>query len=214
MLKSVNTIALLALASIAAPSLPQEPLETAESPLIEFESDSFSLIRSTNVMTFQGFRIDAGDWRLEADEASALATELDFESGEWLFDGNLRIAIGTALISAQSASFVFENQALVSGEMRGEPVVFEETEPKREGPVLGRAERIRYDSQAGTVQFIGKVALSVGPYDITGCDLIYFLEDEDFTTGSSDCPEPFTMIFSPSEAEDAEDDGSDAERAP
>ena len=208
MRKFVEKSTLVAIVFAAAVAVPQERGENDDPSVIELESDSFKLIRPTNVMSYQGFRINAGEWQLQADEARALATQLDFEASEWHFEGNVRIGIGTARISARSASFVFENQLLISGDMRGDPVVFEETAPDREGPVLGRAERLHYDSDAGTMQFVGKVSLSVGPYDTTGCDLVYFLREEDFTSGSSECEEPFTMIFSPSEAEESEGNAS------
>jgi lipopolysaccharide export system protein LptA len=83
-------------------------------------------------------------------------------------------------------------------------VVFEETAPSREGPVLGRAELIRYDNVTRTVELVGQVGLTVGPYDTTGCDLIYYLDEEDFTTGTEECDEPFTVIITPSEEQASE----------
>ena len=178
---------------------------------IEFESDSFSLDRPTNTMTFRGFRIETGGWNLVADEATALATELDFSRGQWAFKGNVRIAIDTARISAQEASFTFENQMLMSAALFGDPVVFEDTAPEREGPVKGTSDSIEYDNVESTIRMLGHVTLTVGPYDTRGCDLIYYLNEEDFTTGSSDCDEPFTMVILP--AEESEPEGG-AEQQP
>jgi lipopolysaccharide transport protein LptA len=201
---------LIVLAAAVCPFLvaSQDAAEPRGQGLIEFESDSFSLNRPLNVMTFKGFRIDTGDWSLRADEASASSTELDFEDGQWTFQGNVNITIDTALISAQRATFVFKDQRLISGVLEGDPAVFEDTDPEREGPVSGRAESVHYDNLAGTVELLGNVELTVGPYDTTGCDLVYYLREEDFTTGSAQCEQPFTMVISPNEDEEPDSGGN------
>ena len=209
--RSANNWVLAAVGICVLTANAQDTDDAGRPRAIEFESDSFSLARPTNTMTFQGFRIDTGDWSLQADEASALASELDFTGGEWQFKGNIRIAIDSALITAEEASFTFKDQKLITAALRGAPVVFEDTAPQREGPVLGRAGSIEYDNVEGTLRMMGQVALSVGRYETTGCDLIYYLNEEDFTTGSSDCDEPFTMVILPTE--DSEPEG-EAETQP
>ena len=191
MLKS-HVRALLALGTFigAASALAQSRPESADET-IQLETDSFSLDRKANVTTFVGLRIEAGHWNLVADRASARSDALDFKSGEWRFEGNVRVAIGAALVTAEGAIFAFSEQELVRGELWGTPVAFEDNTPEQEGPVVGQAERLRYDDRAGTVELLGEVTLSVGPYQTTGCDLVYFLGSERFTTGSEECSEPF-----------------------
>lgn len=182
---------MLSAGAISAFAQPERP--------IEWETNSFSLDRKSNVTTFDGFRIDAGRWSLVADTASAHAESLDFRGGEWRFEGNVRVVIDTATVTAQGAVFSFTEQELVLGEIWGAPVTFEDASPERDDPVVGQAERLRYDNLGGTVELLGRVALTVGPYQTTGCDLVYFLDTETFTTGSTACEEPFRTVIAPKE---------------
>lgn len=178
----------------ASPAGAQSPPERDS---IAWETDSFSLDRKSNVMTFEGFRVTADNWNLTADRASALADQLDFSDGEWRFSGNIHVELDTSVLEAGEATFRFADQKLISAELRGTPVSFEDTAPEREGPVRGTAEIIRYDEPGEALELLGKVSLTVGPYMTTGCDLVYFLVTEDFTTGSEQCSEPFRMILVP-----------------
>jgi lipopolysaccharide transport protein LptA len=181
---------------------------------IAWETDSFSLDRKSNVMTFEGFRVTADTWNLRADRASALADQLDFSDGEWRFSGNIHVELDTSVLEAGEATFRFADQKLLSAELRGTPVSFEDTAPEREGPVRGTAEIIRYDEPGETLELLGQVSLSVGPYLTTGCDLVYFLVTEDFTTGSEQCSEPFRMILVPKRDPGATADSTSADGEP
>lgn len=180
-----------ALAQSARSENPGEP--------IVLEAKSFSFDRKANVNNYEGLHVDAGRWSVIADSASAHVDSLDFKSGQWRFEGDVRVVVDTASITAQGAVFTFDNQALVTGELWGVPVTFENSAPDQEGPVLGQAERLRYDDRAGTVELLGSVLLTVGPYQTTGCDLVYFIDEERFTTGSTTCQEPFRTVIAPRE---------------
>jgi len=175
---------------------------------IAWETDSFSLDRKSNIMTFEGFRVTADTWNLTADRASALADQLDFSDGEWRFSGNIHVELDTSILEAGEATFRFADQKLIAAELHGAPVSFEDTAPEREGPVRGTAETIRYDEPGETLELLGQVSLTVGPYMTTGCDLVYFLVTEDFTTGSEQCSEPFRMILVPKRDAEATPDAA------
>jgi lipopolysaccharide transport protein LptA len=170
---------------------------------IAWETDSFSLDRKSNVMTFEGLRITAATWNLTSDRASAFANRLDFSAGEWRFAGNVRVRLESSVLEAAEAVFRFQDQQLISAELTGAPVSFEDTAPEGDGPLRGTAGVMRYDDAAQTLELLGEVSLTVGPYLTTGCDLIYFLGTEDFTTGSEQCSVPFRMIVVPKREADA-----------
>lgn len=169
--------------------------EPSPSGPIEWEADSFSLDRKAGVTTFDGFRIEAGSWTLVADRASAHSDSLDFGRGEWRFEGHVRVSIDGTSVTADQAVFTFDDKELVVAELTGTPVVFEEPAADSGEPVVGQAEQLRLDYRNETVELIGSVALTVGPYKTTGCDLVYFLGTERFTTGSLQCSEPFRTII-------------------
>lgn len=165
-----------------------------------FESDSFDLNRTANTMTFDGFRIFGDNWSLMADSAVADADELDFESGQWRFEGNISLQLDTASLRAESATFVFGDKRLVMAELSGNPVAFEDLTSYENEPVNGSAMTLRYDDGAGTFELLGSVSLTVGPYRTTGCDLVYYLGQEEFTTGSTQCNERFRTVIVPQES--------------
>ncbi|HMB74711.1 MAG TPA: LptA/OstA family protein, partial [Gammaproteobacteria bacterium] len=144
-----------------------------------------------------GFRIVGENWDLSADSAQARATELEFEAGEWRFTGNVRVTLDSASVRADSAVFAFRGKRLVAAELLGDPVAFEDAATLGEEPVRGTAQTLRYDDDVGVFELLGSVTLTVGPYRTTGCDLVYYLGQEEFTTGSTRCEERFRTIIVP-----------------
>lgn len=177
-----------------------EPTRAGLGEVEAFESDWFNLNRATNSMTYTGFRVFGENWSLSADEAHVSTDARNFESGQWRFSGNIDLQLDTASLAASSATFVFRNQQIQSVELTGEPVAFEDRSSYEDEPVQGTATTIRYDDAAQTFELLGAVSLTVGPYRTTGCDLIYYLGQEEFTTGSSQCSEPFRTVITPQES--------------
>lgn len=172
---------------------------------ISLEATTTSIDRASNKFSIEGVRITQGDLSIEADVATA--SGLDFAASEWEFSGNVRIAIESAVIAAERAVFSFDSHQLVVGELLGDPVTFEDTQPQREERVRGTSSRVHYDNVAGTVRMEGDAALVVGPNEIRGCDLIYDLTQEQVASGTSDCGEPFRILIVPP----AEEETSDAD---
>ncbi|WP_428100881.1 LptA/OstA family protein [Candidatus Rariloculus sp.] len=168
---------------------------------ISLEATTTSIDRLSNSFSIEGVRITQGNLSIEADDATA--TGLDFAASDWQFSGNVTIAIGSAVITAESAVFSFDSHQLIKGDLLGDPVAFEETAPQGEGPVRGTSNRIHYDNLAGTVRMEGSAALVVGPNEIRGCDLIYDLAQEQVASGTSDCGEPFRILIVPKPEEEA-----------
>jgi lipopolysaccharide transport protein LptA len=166
----------------------------------EFESDSFDLNRAANAMTFNGFRIFGDNWSLTADAAVADAAQLDFESGQWRFEGNISLQLDTASLEADTAVFVFQARRLVLAELSGNPVIFRDQATSEAEAASGSATTLRYDDTAQTFELLGNVSLTVGPYLTMGCDLVYYLGLEEFKTGSTQCAEPFRTIIVPQQS--------------
>lgn len=202
-----RSLAAVVLAGFVVSAAGQESASQSRLGAVEqYESDSFDLNRSAGTMTFDGFRIFGDNWSLTADSAIANADELDFGAGQWRFDGNISLQLDTASLEAESALFVFSDKRLVMAELRGSPVLFEDegmpaTETQEQtDAVSGSAMTLRYEDAAGTFELLGDVSLAVGPYLTTGCDLIYYLGQEEFTTGGTQCSEPFRTIIQTEES--------------
>jgi lipopolysaccharide transport protein LptA len=134
--------------------------------------------------------------RIEADEALATGTEFDRKS-EWRFTGNVRIYVDTAVIEAHSAVFTFDQEQLSRGELEGAPASFSDSDPARQSPVRGGANKLTYDYVARTLRMSENAWVNKDQYEIQGCDLIYDFADERVTSGSADCGELFRIRVLP-----------------
>jgi lipopolysaccharide transport protein LptA len=182
--------ALIALPGSAYPQAGNEPLT------ISIDAEFSSLDRLTNRGSFQGLRIviEQENITIEADEATV--AELDTNRGSWQLTGNVRMTIDTATLQADSARFVFGAEEFIQGELMGEPAMFEDPGSGPD-PVTGSAQRVYYNSEEGSVRMEGGVSLTAGPNRITGCDVIYDLNQERVSSGSSECGEPFRITIIP-----------------
>ena len=167
--------------------------------LLDAESSSFD--QKTQTVVFQGLQITQGDMAIRADEA--VASGLDFQRSEWRFNGNVNISVGSVNILASSAELVFEDHILVVADLRGNPAEFEDLSESREQPIRGSANLLSYHSDDNTLRMTEGARLSEGSNNITGCDLIYDLEEEKLTSGTSECGTPLVITIIPPSNGDA-----------
>ncbi len=167
--------------------------------LLDAESSSFD--QKTQTVVFQGLQITQGDMAIRADEA--VASGLDFQRSEWRFNGNVDISVGSVNILASSAELVFEAHMLVVADLRGNPAEFEDLSESREQPIRGSANLLSYHSDDNTLRMTEGARLSEGSNNITGCDLIYDLEQEKLTSGTSECGTPLVITIVPPSNGDA-----------
>ena len=193
-------VGLLLIFQLATAAEEGEPLPI----LLDAESSSFD--QKNQTVLFRGLRITQGDLGISADEAEA--SGLDFERSEWQFSGNVQISVGSARIQASSAELVFEAHALVVAELRGDPAEFEDLSTTRDQPIRGSAKLLSYHSDDGTIRMADDARLSEGSNEFTGCNLIYDLEQEKITSGSSECGTPLVITIVPPT------DGDEPEAAP
>lgn len=178
----------------------------------EFESDRFSLDRSSNTMIYDGFRMSAEGWSITANHAIASADDLDFQSGQWRFEDNVVFNLNSANLRANEIIIEFRDKRIVTAKLVGAPVEFEDHVAPEDGPVFGSAEELIFNNDLQTIELVGKVSLTVGPYHTTGCDLVYYLGEEEFTTGSRVCDEPFRTVIEP--RQNSDDDNSANSQSP
>ena len=186
---NVLSVALLLLSPLASAAENGEPLPI----LLDAESSSFDQRNQT--VEFHGLQITQGDIGIRADEA--VASGLDFERSEWQFSGNVQFSVGSASLRADSAELVFEAHTLIIAELRGDPAEFEDLSETREQPIRGSANLLSYHSDDNTLRMTEGARLSEGSNDITGCDLIYDLEQEKLTSGTSECGTPLVITIVP-----------------
>ncbi|MBH97137.1 MAG: hypothetical protein CMM56_01660 [Rhodospirillaceae bacterium] len=165
---------------------------------ISLDADSSSFDRDSNAVVFNGLRIAQGDLTIESDRAEA--TGLNFEMSNWIFEGNVRIAIDSANITSSNATLSFQDHELHIVKLQGNPATFEDFSATREESIIGGATSLEYDNRERTLHMIGGAWLNEGPNQFRGCDLIYDIDEEQITSGSSECGEPLVItILPPSE---------------
>ncbi len=170
---------------------------------ILLDADSSSFDQKNETVVFRSLRITQGDIGIRADEA--VASALDFERSEWRFTGNVIITIESSTIRAESAELVFADHGLLSAELRGQPATFEDLSVTRDQPISGSANILSYDNTTRVLRMSEGARLSEGSNEMTGCNLIYDLNQEQITSGSSGCGEQVVItIVPPSNAAEPE----------
>ena len=139
----------------------------------------------TNLFQCKAPRIRRGDLYIVADDATGTGVEFDMAS-EWRFTGNVRFEAATAVMNAESAVFTFEQERLTRGELEG-PASFTHADPERGKPASGTANKISYDDVARTLRMTGDVLFQRDRTEVRGCDIIYNMMTEGFSSGDSDC---------------------------
>ena len=162
---------------------------------VSLDADWSSFDRQTNTMMFRGLRIAQGNFVIQADEA--VASDLDFASSRWEFNGNVRITMDTAMIESASAELVFQAHELLLVELQGDPAQFQDHNPERAQPINGGAQVLRYERAERTLRMTGGAWLNEGPNEFRGCDLIYDIDEKKITSGSSECGEPLLITIVP-----------------
>ena len=179
--------------------------EGGDSQELVLESGPLAFDGQTNLFEIKAPRIRQGDLYIAADDAVATGVEFDAAS-EWRFKGNVHIEAGTAVMNADSAVFTFDQERLSRGELEGAPASFTHTDPARKKPLSGTANRMSYDYIARTVRMTGNVSLQRDQTEVQGCDIIYNLATEGFSSGDSDCENPFRLrriVPDPGQRDDA-----------
>lgn len=178
-------------------------LAAAAEPLpISLDAESSTFDRETNTVIFKRLNITQGDMLIRADEA--VAQGLDFEQGEWRFAGSVMFTVDNTSIEADSATITFLANELQLAELVGVPAQFEQVTDADQEPVSGGASTLSFDNVAQVMRMLGDAWFQQGPSEFRGCDLIYDLEQEQITSGSSDCGQPIVITILPR----TDDDGS------
>ncbi|MFP6828111.1 MAG: LptA/OstA family protein [Gammaproteobacteria bacterium] len=162
---------------------------------IVLDAESSSFDQKNDTVVFRGLQITQGELGIRADEA--VASALDFERSEWGFSGNVRITVESAKLEADTALLVFKDHALLTAELTGRPARFEDLSPTRRQPISGSANRLIFDNVERVLRLSEGARLSEGSNEMTGCDLIYDLEQQQITSGSSECGEQVVITIVP-----------------
>jgi lipopolysaccharide transport protein LptA len=163
------TLLVSATAGAAAPRLSNEPIDlTADVGTLDPRKDVQEL--SGNV------RIRQGEISMEAQKATGTAMQSDH--GRWTFERAVRIRTAEADLKSDSASATFANGQIAEAVAQGTPATFEQRNATADKRVRGRANKIEYDFDKGTVKLTDNVWFAQGGNEFRGDALIYYVRDE------------------------------------
>lgn len=142
--------------------------ERTELP-IQLNASTTDFDYQNGVLKFEAITITQGEVRITAERAEA--TGLDFKDSSWEFGGSVRISMPEAALASDTARVRFSGGVIASATVTGTPATFQQ---HRENELAqGRANRIDYDLQRGSVELDGDAWLSDGKTEMTGGKLVY-----------------------------------------
>ena len=156
------------LLTAAAGALAAQTPDRSQLP-IKLEAESTDFDTQNGLFIFNSVMIAQGDVRITAERA--VASGLGFEDSRWEFTGKVQIKMPESGVASDLAKVRFGGGEVQSATVTGNPATFEQRREK--DLTQGRANRIDYDLQRGTVEFAGDAWLSDGRNEVAGATLVY-----------------------------------------
>lgn len=180
---------LLAALVLAAACAGAGAQDRAELP-IQLNASNTDFDYQNGVLKFESITITQGEVRITAERAEA--TGLDFKDSSWEFKGTVRIRMPEAALASETARVRFSGGVIATAAVTGAPATFEQR--REEELAQGRANRIDYDLQRGTVELDGDAWLSDGKTEMTGGKLVYSTANQRVVSR-----DPVTITIQPNE---------------
>jgi lipopolysaccharide transport protein LptA len=150
---------------------------------ITLAADSTDYDGKSSMMMFQGLRLSQGTTNIEADEGRA--SKIDFEDSVWHFDGNVVIDVDAGHIESESAELRFADTQLRLAIIEGSPATFELKRPDSDEVTYAQAGRLKYDLDAGIVEFSDEAIITEGGNQISSSVLMYNISEHRINAQSS-----------------------------
>ncbi len=136
-----------------------------------------------SMLTFRGLRLTQGNIGIEADEGRA--SKLDFQDSVWHFSGNVIIDVENGHIECASADLQFKNNQLKFATIKGAPATFEMKRPGSDEVTFAQAGTLRYDLDAGVIEFSEEATFTEGGNQISSSILVYNIKEQRIKAQSS-----------------------------
>jgi lipopolysaccharide transport protein LptA len=150
---------------------------------ITLAADSTDYDGKSSMMMFQGLRLSQGTTNIEADEGRA--SKIDFEDSVWHFDGNVVIDVDAGHIESDSADLQFADTQLRLAIIEGSPATFELRRADSDEVTYAEAGRLKYDLDAGIVEFSREAVITEGGNQISSSYLMYNIAEQRINAQSS-----------------------------
>lgn len=150
---------------------------------ISLDADSTDYDGKNSMLMFRGLRLTQGNIGIEADEGRA--SKLDFQDSVWHFSGNVIIDVENGHIECDSADLQFINHELKFATIAGTPATFEMKRPGSDEVTYAEAGTLRYDLEAGVIEFSGDATITEGGNQISSSFLVYNIKEQRISARST-----------------------------
>ena len=169
--------AALAVVALAVPVHAAE--NSAKQRNISLDASSSEVDYKKNTVKFKDIVISQGDIKVEANRAEAEATGLNFKTGNWTFNGDVRIHVEKrGNLRSDQAVIEFRDSQIVKATITGKPAQFEQQRPASDLMARGHAGEIIYQPVEGVVRLSDDAWLSDGKNEIRGPLLVYNIRQQ------------------------------------
>jgi len=156
------------------------------------DADSTNYDGKSSMLMFRGLRLTQGTLGIAADEGRA--TKMDFEDSVWHFAGNVIIDVDNGRIESDSADMVFSGYQLRVATIVGSPATFRMERPGSEQSTYAEAGRLKYDFDAGVVEFSDNAMITEGGNQIASNYLVYNIREQRINASSGGEGDPKVRI--------------------
>lgn len=156
------------------------------------DADSTNYDGKSSMLMFSGLRLTQGSLGIAADEGRA--TKMDFEDSVWHFAGNVVIDADNGHIESDSADMVFSGYRLRLATIVGSPATFRMERPDSDEVTYAEAGRLRYDFDAGVVEFSDDATITEGGNQIASNYLVYNIREQRINASSGGEGDPKVRI--------------------
>lgn len=159
---------------------------------MQLDADFTDLDVKSSMLVFRGLRLSQGSLGISAEEGRA--TKMDFEDSVWHFAGNVIIDVDSGHIESDSADMIFSGYQLLEATIVGSPATFRMERPDSEQVTYAEAGRLKYDFDAGVVEFSGDAKITEGGNQIASSYLVYNIREQRINASSGGEGDPKVRI--------------------
>jgi lipopolysaccharide transport protein LptA len=168
-------------AALLLSSLAYSQTDDLRLPML-LDADSTNYDGKNSMLMFSGLKLTQGNLGIAADEGRA--TKMDFEDSVWHFSGNVVIDVANGHIESDSADMVFSGYRLSVATIAGSPATFRMERPDDNQVTYAEAGRLRYDFDAGIVEFSDDATITEGGNQIASNYLVYNIREQRINASS------------------------------
>ena len=177
---------------------------------ITLDADESNYDGKSSMLMFRGLRLSQGNLGIQADQGRA--SQLDFEDSVWQFAGNVIIEIENGRIECDSADLKFSGHLLELATVSGSPATFQMQRPDSDVTTYAEAGQLKYDFDAGIIEFSDHAVITEGGNQISSSYLVYNIKEQRINAQSAgDGDERVKITYTP---RDSIDPGTDETSAP